>query len=247
MTTALLQLQAVHPSWHECIKNGLAQMNPLYLEALAHSHDWLPGHEKIFNAFSLPIDHVNYVLFGESPYPRKASANGFAFWDADVNELWSQTGLSKKVNRATSLRNILKMLLLAAGSLNKENTSQESIANVDKSFLVQTNNEFFQQLLKKGFLLLNATLVLQPDGNPAKDAREWLPFLKVVLQYLLQKRPHIKFILMGRIANTIDTLLPDHHQNKVYVEHPYNISFITNPNVIEFFKPLQLLKKYEEG
>lgn len=243
MTTHRLPIHQADPSWHDCLRRGLEKMNPAYLEHLAQSHDWLPGAEKIFNAFSLPMDQVNYVLFGESPYPRRASANGFAFWDADVKELWSETGLSKKVNRATSLRNILKMLLIADGHLSSHNATQDEIAKIEKSSLLQTNNEFFSQLLQKGFLLLNATLVLQPHGKPAKDAREWLPFLREILTCLLQKRPDVKFILMGRIANTIDTLLPDKHINKVYVEHPYNISFISNPNVIEFFKPLQLLRK----
>lgn len=243
MTTYNLPLNKADPSWHDSLKRGLAKMNPAYLESLTQSSDWLPGADNVFNAFSLPMEKVNYVLFGESPYPRRASANGFAFWDADVKELWSETGLSKKVNRATSLRNILKMLLIADGHLNRDHATQDEIAKIEKSSLLQTNTEFFSQLLQKGFLLLNATLVLQPHGKPVKDAREWLPFLQEILTSLLQKRPDVKFILMGRIANTIDTLLPNKHINKVYVEHPYNISFITNPKVIEFFKPLHLLRK----
>src|SRR5262245_7286900 len=117
-------------------------MDSSYISSLARSSNWLPGPNSIFNAFSLPLDHVNYVLFGESPYPRQESANGYAFWDASVNELWSATGLSKKVNRATSMRNILKMLLIAEGLLDKQQTSQEAIARIDKTHLVQTNQDF---------------------------------------------------------------------------------------------------------
>lgn len=243
MTTHSFSFNTIDPSWHECLENGLLQMDPAYLNALTHSNEWLPGPEKIFNAFSLPIDQVNYVLFGESPYPRTASANGYAFWDADVKELWSSTGLSKKVNRATSLRNILKMLLIADGYLAIDNSTQEEIAQIKKDSLLQTNDEFFNHIVQKGFLLLNATPVLQPNNPPAKDARAWLPFLKIVLQHLLQKKPNVKFILLGRIANTIDALLPNENINKLAAEHPYNISFITNNKVIDFFKPLQLLKK----
>jgi uracil-DNA glycosylase len=234
--------KAVHASWHECLNKSLAKMDANYLVQLSQCHRWLPGHEKIFNAFSLTIDQVNYVLFGESPYPRAQSANGYAFWDADVAELWSSSGLSKKVNRATSLRNILKMLLIAEGSLDKNHTTQPDIANLDKSHFVQTNHEFFTQLLNKGFLLLNATLVLQ-DGPPQKDARAWQPFIKELLACLLQRRPKVTFILMGRIANEIDKLLPHQPMQKLYVEHPYNLSFVTNPDVIQFFEPLGLLRK----
>jgi len=240
--TRHLNLDVVHPSWKECLQRGLAKIDPDYLKKLDHSADWLPGHEKIFNAFSLPLDKVNYVLFGESPYPRRESANGYAFWDASVKELWSPTGLSKKVNRATSLRNILKMLLIAEGSLDKRNPAQEKIAQINKDAFVQTNEELFNNFLRHGFLLLNATPVLQ-SGSPQKDARAWHPFVKELLACLLEKRPQATFILFGRIANTIDALIPDNHINKLYAEHPYNYSFIANPKVLAFFKPLQLLRK----
>ena len=231
----------VAPSWHACLQRGLSCMNAKYLEHIAHTNDWLPGKDKIFNAFSLPLDEVNYVLFGESPYPRQASANGYAFWDADVHELWSATGFSKKVNRATSLRNILKMLLIAEGLLDKQHTSQADIAKIEKSQLIQTNQAFFSHLLQKGFLLLNATPVLQA-GSPQHDARAWKPFMQELLLCLLEKRPQITFILMGRIANEIEQLLPQQPVAKLDVEHPYNISFITNQKVLDFFAPFHLLR-----
>ncbi|EKD70366.1 MAG: hypothetical protein ACD_46C00551G0002 [uncultured bacterium] len=240
MTTCNFNFDTVHYSWHECIKQGLSLIHPAYLNQLYQSDKWLPGPEKIFNAFSLPINQVNYILFGESPYPRRESANGYAFWDAAVKELWSQHGLSKQVNRATSLRNIIKMLLTAEGLLDPQHTSQEKIAVIDKSKLVKNNQEFFTNFLGHGFLLLNATLVLQ-DHSPQKDARAWYPFMQYLLHYLLEKRPQAELILFGRIANAIEHLIGNCPNKKLYAEHPYNHSFITNPNVILFFKPLHLL------
>lgn len=242
MTTYPFNLTIVDSSWQECLEQGLAVVDSQYLEKLAVSSDWLPGPEKIFNAFSLPLDHVNYVLFGESPYPRRESANGYAFWDASVRELWSSTGLSKKVNRATSLRNILKMLLIAEGCLDHQNTSQEAISKINKQTYVQTNDEFFTNLIKHGFLLLNATPVLQA-GTPHKDARAWHPFMNEFLKCLVEKRPQVKFVLLGRIANMIDELIPPNGVERIYAEHPYNLSFITNADIITFFKPLHLLRK----
>lgn len=244
MATHGFNFKVIHPSWKECFNQSLAQVDPAYLKHLTHSSHWLPGPEKIFSAFSLPLSKVNYVLFGESPYPRKESANGYAFWDASVTDLWSSAGLSKRVNRATSMRNIMKMLLIAEGLLDKHHTNQEAIAHIPKTSLVQTNDEFFTNLLKHGFLLLNATLVLQENGNRNKDAKAWHPFMKGILECLLEKRPNTEFILFGKIANAIDTLLPRKDLNKIYAEHPYNNSFITNKAVLEFFKPLHLLKKH---
>jgi len=241
MTTHPFDLSTIDRSWEECLQKGLSQLDPLYLKSLSHSNEWLPGPQKIFNAFSLPLNKVKYVLFGESPYPRAASANGYAFWDANVKELWSSTGMSKPVNRATSLRNILKMLLIAEGLLDPTDTGQEAIAKIDKTSLIQTNDAFFTHLLQQGFLLLNTTPVLQ-SGPPQKDARAWSPFMSQLLTCLLEYRPKTKLILLGRIASAIEALLPSSHTEKMYAEHPYNLSFVTNPHVLNFFRPLHLLR-----
>ena len=60
--------------------------------------------------FTNPLDMIMAEYF-------QIFANGYAFWDAAVNELWSDNGLSKAVNRATSLRNFIKMLLVTEGAL----------------------------------------------------------------------------------------------------------------------------------
>jgi uracil-DNA glycosylase len=243
MTIYPFNFRNVHTSWYECLQTALTKLDPGYLEHLTCSKNWLPGHHNIFNAFSVPLNQINYVLFGESPYPRHESANGYAFWDAAVNELWSPTGLNKKVNRATSLRNIIKMLLIAEGLLNFEHYAQEDIARIDKTFLIQTNNELFTRLLRQGFLLLNATLVLQP-GPPQRDARAWAPFIQYVLDYLIKNKPDVFFILLGGIAVTLDQFIQYYPKvKKIYAEHPYNLSFIKNHTIIDFFKPLHLLYK----
>lgn len=246
MTTSYFSLETVHPSWLPCFQRALESMDQAYLQNLAATHSWLPGPDKIFNAFSLPVSKVNYLLLGESPYPRAASANGYAFWDAAVTDLWSPQGMSKKVNRATSLRNLFKMLLVAEGLLKPPHCSQPDILSLDKSQLAQTNAEFFTQLLQQGFLLLNASLVLHPQagsGQVRKDARAWQPFLKEVIDFLLEQRPEVEFLLFGRIAAVIEELLPKARVNKLCAEHPYNHSFITNPEVLHFFRPLHLLLK----
>jgi uracil-DNA glycosylase len=242
MTIQQFNFKVVDSSWKNCLQTGLKKIDATYLQKLLESKEWLPGPEKIFNAFSLPLNQVNYVLFGESPYPRHESANGYAFWDAAVEELWSPTGLSKKVNRATSLRNILKMLLVAEGCLHENHLGQEAIAKINKESFVQSNHELFTNFLTHGFLLLNAAMVLQ-FGSPQKNARVWYPFVQEILTYLLLNRPQTKFILLGRIANPITKLVTSIPVKMLCVEHPYNHSFITNRNVLAFFKPLHLLRK----
>lgn len=231
----------VHSSWQACVKEGLQAIDENYLIKLSQSVNWLPGPDKIFNAFSIPINKVNFILFGESPYPRKLSANGYAFWDAAVKELWTSTGLSKKVNRATSLRNFIKMLLVAEGYLDKH-VDQASIAQIKKKHLVNKGNEFFENFLLHGFLLLNASLVLQPNQSPLKDVKAWQPFFTHVLEFVLKRRPKVKLLLFGKGACYIEKVIAKENFHILRAEHPYNHSFITNPEVIAFFKPLHLLK-----
>lgn len=231
-----LILQA-HPQWHEMLSSSLKVMDPTYLNTLQASNDWLPGMQSLFAAFSLPLSATQYILLGESPYPRAQSANGYAFWDRAVNSLWSSTGLSKAVNRATSLRNFIKMLLFARGDLSLD-FSQDAIARIDKSELQQTAQQLFGAFMKKGFLLLNASLVYS-EGQVPYHARQWRPFIHHLFHQLAAYNPALKLVLFGKIAEQIPQtkLLPG-----LLVEHPYNISFITNPAVVAFFKPMDLLR-----
>ena len=84
-------------------------------------------------------------------------------------------------------------------------------------------------------------MVLQPH-SPEKDARAWQPFMRALLSDLKKSYSQIKFILLGRIAHTIDQLIHTAPEENLSAEHPYNLSFITNPEVLAFFRPLHLLR-----
>ncbi len=230
-------LEFCHPTWKNVVMHALREMDKQYLQELSESNSWLPGMRRIFASFSLPLDKTHYILLGESPYPRASSANGYAFWDNAVESLWSTTGLSTTVNRATSLRNWIKMMLAARGDLSVTNTSQEQIAKVDKTGLVQTAAQLFLGMMNKGILLLNASLVYS-EGRVPYHARQWRPFMESLFEQLAAIKPDVQLILFGKIAETIS-------QKKLSVgliaEHPYNVTFISNHRVIEFFKPLDLL------
>jgi len=233
-------LKPAHPSWHPLLIDALQTMDASYLNTLIAEKDWLPGVHTLLAAFSISKDNTRFILLGESPYPRIESANGYAFWDANVTSLWSDTGLNKTVNRATSLRNWLKMLLCAEGYLQAP-VSQPMIASLNKQHFVQTAHDFFSQLIHRGFLLLNASLVYKPNEVPL-HARKWRPFIHYILQALATERHPLELILFGRIAEQVpETTL----KIGLRAEHPYNLSFITNPRVLDYFAPLELLKAHE--
>ncbi|MCD6044902.1 MAG: ung [Gammaproteobacteria bacterium] len=232
----------IDPSWLPLVQSALEAVSSDYKLSLLKDPNWLPGPNAIFNAFSLPLTQLKVILFGESPYPRAISANGYAFYDASVGNLWSESGLSKAVNRATSLRNIIKLLLLAEGALAADNVSQAAIAALDKSKFIQTLPELFAALKQRGFLLLNASLVL--SHKPVQiDSKAWQPFMAKLLALIAERAPKTELLLWGRLAQVIDSFPASHHFRRHYAEHPYNLSFIHNPDVLAYFKPLHLLRR----
>lgn len=242
-------LSLAHPSWHAHLVQGLeavARANPAYLPALAAS-DYLPTGQRIFAAFAQPLAEVRYVLVGEGPYPRAESATGVCFMDGAVGSLWCETGLSKPVNRATSLRNFMKMLLVADGQLDGANTgglAMQPVAQRARSgAAIATLAQLQDNLTGRGFLLLNAALVFRPQVKPVIDARAWLPFLQTVLAALAQHRqPVPTLVLWGKIAEQLRQLPETARFPQVSSEHPYNLSFINHAGMQALFGPMRLLQ-----
>jgi uracil-DNA glycosylase len=248
-------LRLAHASWHPVLLKGLeamAEADPAYLPALAQDH-YLPTKGRLFAAFTLPLQEVRYVLVGEGPYPREESATGVCFMDGAVEALWSDKGLSKQVNRATSLRNFMKMLLVAEGVLTEEATSGDVMAEVSAkaraigSPYIQTLTELQAALTRQGFLLLNASLVFREQVAPVKDARAWQPFLDVVLDALVEagnagsKAPML--VLWGKIAEQLRARQATAKFPQAISEHPYNLTFIANKTMQKLFGPMRLLFK----
>jgi len=250
-------LSMADPSWHDCLRAGLQSMlaeQPNYFSDLA-KRSFFPTENRMFAAFSLPISSVHYVLLGEGPYPRAESATGVCFMDGAVKSLWQPgIGLSKQVNRATSLRNFIKMVLVAEGALDISNTTTGALKQVSEiacapnSGWIQTGAELQANLLKQGFLLLNASLVFRDDIAPAQDANAWLPFLRAVLKALARmnnsgENSGVKLILWGKLAEKVMKIPESSHFLVLISEHPYNLSFIANSTMQNLFKNLHLFKQ----
>jgi len=247
-TPILDALDLADPSWRPHLVQGLEAVmaaNPGYLPALAED-DYLPTQGRLFAAFAQPLEKVRYVLVGEGPYPRADSATGVSFMDGAVGELWSEAGLSKPVNRATSLRNFMKMLLVADGQLQQDDTGGAAMAPVAAAARsngsIGTLAQLQDNLTAQGFLLLNAALVFRKHVAPAVDARGWLPFLQTVLGVLAEVDAPPTLVLWGKIAEQLRKLPQTERLPQVYAEHPYNLSFIGHQGMQRLFGPMQLLR-----
>lgn len=244
-------LDRADASWRPILEAGLqavAAADPGYLPALAVD-DYLPTEGRIFAAFAQPLDKVQHVLVGEGPYPRAESATGVCFMDGAVGSLWSDAAggaLSKPVNKATSLRNFMKMLLVADGLLDEEGSTGPALAAAAQrartaAGCAETLGHIQDKLHANGFLLLNASLVFRAHVAPVKDAKAWRPFFDTVMQALAAHQP--KLILWGKIAADLNKLASVQALPQIVAEHPYNVSFIGNKEMQALFRPMALLRR----
>lgn len=229
-------------SWEKTLKKAYEALDGEYRYFLENDGNYFPSSENYFNAFrTLPKQKVKYILFGQDPYPRVESAGGYAFIDEKVKELFSSTGLSKDVNKATSLRNLVKMALLARGDLTEDNTSQEAISHIDKSELINSIQELRENFEKSGVLLLNTALIFSDKKSSLRHINSWRPFIQVLLKELEADAP--KLILFGVQAKELKKRLSLEKFETIELEHPYNTTFITNKNAQNLFGPMKLLEK----
>jgi uracil-DNA glycosylase len=93
-----------------------------------------------------------------------------------------------------------------------------------------------------GVLLLNTALVFVGKQESLFHARAFAPFVKRLLSRIASDK--IELILFGNIAKDIKKLLPPSHNFKLIEScHPYNLEFITDKKIQDYFAPMHLLSK----
>ncbi len=233
-------LKDVDDSWKEILRASLLALDEKYLDFLLKDEGYFPSKDNFLNAFkTLPLQKTKYILFGQDPYPRKESATGYAFIDGKVKDIFSQNGFSKEVNKATSLRNFLKMTLLCAGKLQEDNLSQEAISKLDKNGLCKELIEVKRNFEKNGVLLLNISLIFTSKDDAKHHFKIWKKFLEIFLKKIDDKG--IELILFGNIAKDISNLKSSKDYKKHLFKHPYNIDFIHDKKAHRILGPMRLI------
>ncbi len=228
-------------SWQPLLDEAYASLLLEYRTFLEHDNEYFPSKENYLNAFTtLAQEDVKYILFGQDPYPRKESAGGYAFIDNNVKTLFSSKGLSTEVNKATSLRNFMKMLLVADDALHQENTTQEAISKIDKRPYIDSILSLRKNFETNGVLLLNTALVFTDKSASKGHIKAWRPFMTQLLDGLQDK--DITLILFGTQAKDLAKHLPLKEFKTIKLEHPYNQSFISNKEALKLFGKMNLLE-----
>ena len=232
----------VDDSWREIVEDSLSLLDSEYLRFIQKNEGYFPDLYNFLNAFkTLSLENVRFILFGQDPYPRKQSAIGYAFIDAKVKELFSENGFSKEVNKATSLRNFLKTLMLVDGRLEKDDLSQAAIAQADKNGYINSICQLRENFEKNGVLLLNMALIFTKKEESNRHIKEWRAFIQRLLDAL--KKRDIKLILFGKAAQHLKKYESSYAFGMHILPHPYNLSFIYNEEAHKLFGNMKLLVK----
>jgi len=234
-------LKEIEISWRKPIEKALFSLDDDYLEFLQKDKRYFPDIYNFLNPFkTLGLNSTKYILFGQDPYPRKESAIGYAFIDAKVKNIFSSSGFSKEVNKATSLRNFIKMLLVCENILNPDDLSQTAISNIEKTGLCQNMLALKDNFEKNGVLLLNTALIFTDKKESKYHLKKWKPFVETLLSEIENR--DIKLIFFGEAAKNIEKIKSVKNFKKFKFIHPYNIEFIKNEKVHKLFKPMNLMK-----
>ena len=153
----------------------------------------LPDKEKIFAVFDMvKPSHVQCVLYGEDPYPRRASACGVAFWDKEINSWDDRTN-------GNSLKNILKALLVA-GRQAQYDTKINAVREIARQSNFKNPPQLFEHWLSQGILLINTSLTFSNTQTKKEHFEFWQPFHKKLIRALNERKVSPFYILWGNKA-----------------------------------------------
>jgi uracil-DNA glycosylase len=87
--------------------------------------------------------------------------------------------------------------------------------------------------------------VLHPERKPVNEARYWLQFLDRLLTLIAQNSSRrITLLLWGKIAKLVEAMPASGDYDKIVCEHPYNISFIDNTDMLRLFAEISVMRSY---
>jgi len=169
--------------WEEVFQDCLPEFRDL--DEDLKGQEFYPLKKHLFRAFDLtPLSRVSVVIIGQDPYPQMIMLP------------------QGRVPRAQGL----------SFSVHKEDAIPASLKNIYKE--LQNTVTGFQPPMHgdlsywayQGVLLLNSCLTVRPN-EPGSHGQMWMGFVTKVLQAINEKRPGTVFILWGKQAQELESLV----------------------------------------
>lgn len=194
-------LTKINTNWKFILENILLDFKELDIKLIMEKEDFdglaeiYPPTNLIFNAFNFfNIEDLKIVIIGQDPYHQPGQANGLCF------------SVENGIKIPPSLQNIFKEM---NNDLEKEQTKPKS---GDLTYLA-----------KQGILLLNNTLTVR-QSKPNSHLKYWKGFSDQVINYILNNKEGVIFLLWGNNAKNI---LKNKDTSKQYIlesNHPSPLS-----------------------
>ena len=224
-------LRPVSTFWRDHVAEWLDAVDERFLETL-EADVWWPGVDSCLKAFTGDVC-PRVVWLGESPYEGEGRATGLSFLDGTVGALFCGDALDASINKATSLRNILKAWFRADCRLHEGCTNKEHVQAMRKDGLAQQLNEVFEHGIKYGWLWLNAGLSIGGSLDKSAHVCGWRPFVSRAIASASEVNATV--VLLGDWAKTYRS---DVAAERPLVEapHPRNESFVEDASMREFLR-----------
>jgi uracil-DNA glycosylase len=145
-----------------------------------------PALKQVFRAFEeCPVDKVKVILIGQDPYPQPLVADGVAFSCSNTNK------------PEASLRYILDAI-------------EDTVLFEDRDVLDPETKFDLVRWSKQGVLMLNSALTTEVSKT-GKHVEQWKPFMEYLLDMLNFQQSGLVWGLMGKQAQSYESLIGDHH------------------------------------
>ena len=222
-------LVPVSDFWRNDVAEWLDAVDVRFLASL-EGDDWRPGPDLCLAAFTGDVC-PRVVWLGKSPYAKAERATGLSSHDGTTDTLFHGCALDARINKATSLRNMLKAWLRADGRLREGETNAEHVQAMCKEGLVEHVGALFEHGIEEGWLWLNAGLSI---GGRLEESAHWCGWWPFVTRAVASaSASHAVVVLLGAWAKTYRS---DVLEEELVVEavHPRNESFVEHAGIRDF-------------
>jgi len=173
-------LDDTHPQWAEALQPVRADLDAMagFLAAeTAAGRPWLPPPPQVLRAFQQPLDDVRVLVVGQDPYPTPGHAVGLSF----------------------SVGPEVQPLPRSLANIFTELQSDLGVARPSNGDLIPWT--------RRGVLLLNRVLTVQPGRAATHRARGWERVTDEAVRALAHRGTPLVAILWGRDAQALAPLL----------------------------------------
>ncbi|MFF2531223.1 uracil-DNA glycosylase [Brevibacillus sp. NPDC058079] len=184
---------SVHPSFDAFFANSNTQDALSKVENVLSGAVYTPAADVVLRFATVDLKSVKATIYGKDPYPQQGVATGRSF---EVNGVtsWFDTDVN------SSLKNIVKSMHKSYMGYDVGSPIAIVRADIESgTFPILPPNQAFAYWESKGVLFLNTAFTCEVGGikQAGSHLALWKPFFKLLMAYIAQENPTIKYFLWG--------------------------------------------------